>query len=215
MSYGTPPPQPGQPAPYGYGPPPNHPRATTVLVLGILALAFCGILGIPAWVIGNTALREIDVVLLRELHGVDGAVAAPAGIDPPAHRALLPEQTLLLGGLGGALGVDRDRIPVRDGRVVLHRRHRLFGRFAVIALGDVGLLAGHEAHDVVDLADALGPPAGGHPHALGHRVDAPRVDRMDHRVVGAVELLVVVIGPRVYPAQTDDIIRHVDQVISR
>lgn len=60
MSYGTPPPQPGQPAPYGYGPPPNHPRATTVLVLGILALAFCGILGIPAWLIGNTTLREID-----------------------------------------------------------------------------------------------------------------------------------------------------------
>src|SRR6478609_1520706 len=60
MSYGTPPPPPGSGAPYGYAPPPNHPRATTVLVLGILGLAFCGILGIPAWVIGNTTLREID-----------------------------------------------------------------------------------------------------------------------------------------------------------
>ena len=127
-------------------------------------------------------------MLLGELHRVDGAVPAPAGVDPPAHRALLPEQALLLGGFGGALGVDRDRVPVRDGRVVLHHRHRLFGRFACVALGNVGLLAGHEAHDVVDLADALRPPAGRHPHALGHRVDAARVDRVDHRVVGAVEL---------------------------
>ena len=57
-----------------------------------------------------------------------------------------------------------------------------------VALGDVGVLAGHEAHDVVDLADALRPPAGRDAHALGHRVHAPRVDRVDHRVVGAVEL---------------------------
>lgn len=59
MSYGTPPPPPG----YGaspYGPPPNHPQTATVLVLGILSLVLCGVLGIPAWVMGNRALREID-----------------------------------------------------------------------------------------------------------------------------------------------------------
>jgi hypothetical protein len=58
MSYGTPPPPPGYGAP-SYGPPP-HPQTATILVLGILSLVFCGILGIPAWVMGNRALREID-----------------------------------------------------------------------------------------------------------------------------------------------------------
>jgi hypothetical protein len=62
MSYGTTPPPPGTGPTYpGYGaPPPEHPRATTILVLGILSLVTCGILGIPAWIMGNTALREID-----------------------------------------------------------------------------------------------------------------------------------------------------------
>ena len=60
MSYGTPPP------PSGYGaaaygpPPPSHPQAVTILVLGILSLVLCGFLGIPAWVMGNRVLREID-----------------------------------------------------------------------------------------------------------------------------------------------------------
>jgi hypothetical protein len=38
----------------------NHPRTTTVLVLGILSLVVCGVLGPFAWSMGNTALREID-----------------------------------------------------------------------------------------------------------------------------------------------------------
>lgn len=59
MSYGTPPP-PGYGAPAYGAPPPNHPKAVTVLVLGILSLVCCGVLGIPAWLIGNSALREID-----------------------------------------------------------------------------------------------------------------------------------------------------------
>jgi hypothetical protein len=59
MSYG-PPPSTGYPTP-GYGPPPpNHPQATTVMVLGILSLAVCGVLGIPAWIMGNRVVREID-----------------------------------------------------------------------------------------------------------------------------------------------------------
>jgi hypothetical protein len=40
--------------------PANHPQGTTVLVLGILSLAVCGILGPFAWSMGNKALREID-----------------------------------------------------------------------------------------------------------------------------------------------------------
>src|SRR5690349_11002089 len=60
MSYGTPPPTPGYGAPAYGPPPPNHPRAVTILVLGILSLVLCGFLGIPAWVMGNRVLREID-----------------------------------------------------------------------------------------------------------------------------------------------------------
>ncbi|HEX3930053.1 MAG TPA: DUF4190 domain-containing protein [Nocardioides sp.] len=48
----------------GYGgyrpPPPNHPQATTVLVLGVLGIVVCGLVGPFAWGIGNTVVREID-----------------------------------------------------------------------------------------------------------------------------------------------------------
>jgi hypothetical protein len=59
--YGAPPPQPpyGQ-QPYGYGPPQDHPQATTVLVLGILGLVMCQIISPIAWVMGNRVVREID-----------------------------------------------------------------------------------------------------------------------------------------------------------
>jgi hypothetical protein len=63
--YGQPPygqPPYGQP-PYGQAPmgyPPDHPRATTVLVLGILGLVVCGIIAPFAWVMGRSTLAEID-----------------------------------------------------------------------------------------------------------------------------------------------------------
>ncbi|MGS2807289.1 DUF4190 domain-containing protein [Nocardia sp. MW-W600-9] len=53
----TPPPPQGYP---GYGPPPDHPQATTVLILGILGLALCGVLAPFAWAKGRTVLGEID-----------------------------------------------------------------------------------------------------------------------------------------------------------
>ncbi|SUA74038.1 Uncharacterised protein [Nocardia otitidiscaviarum] len=49
----------GYPA-YGYGPPPDHPQATTIMVLGILGLVFCQLLGPVAWIMGSKARREID-----------------------------------------------------------------------------------------------------------------------------------------------------------
>ena len=64
--------QPGQPpSGYGYGPPmpvrpPDHPKATTAMVLGIVALAGGMICYLPfflapfAWVMGGKAVREID-----------------------------------------------------------------------------------------------------------------------------------------------------------
>ncbi|MDR0283537.1 MAG: hypothetical protein LBI33_01395 [Propionibacteriaceae bacterium] len=47
--------------PYGAAyaaPRPEHPRATTILVLGILGFVTSGILGPVAWAMGNTARRE-------------------------------------------------------------------------------------------------------------------------------------------------------------
>ncbi|MEU7142220.1 DUF4190 domain-containing protein [Nocardia sp. NPDC046473] len=60
MSY--PPQQPpyGYPAYGAYGPPPEHPQATAILILGILGLVFCQIIGPVAWVMGRRALNEID-----------------------------------------------------------------------------------------------------------------------------------------------------------
>ena len=49
--------------PYGVpglgGAPAPHPRATTVLVLGILGLVCCGVLAPVAWVMGRSAEREV------------------------------------------------------------------------------------------------------------------------------------------------------------
>ncbi len=62
MSYDQPPPPPppqyGAPMPGATGA--NHPRATLILVLGILSIPCCGLLtGIPAIILGNTAKKEI------------------------------------------------------------------------------------------------------------------------------------------------------------
>ena len=48
------------PPPGTYYPPPKHPQATTVLVLGILGLVLCQVLGPFAWVMGNKAQKEIQ-----------------------------------------------------------------------------------------------------------------------------------------------------------
>ncbi|GAB3249868.1 hypothetical protein [Nocardioides dilutus] len=50
----------GAPMP-GYGPiAPDHPQATTVLILGILGLVLCQVISPFAWVMGNRVIREID-----------------------------------------------------------------------------------------------------------------------------------------------------------
>jgi hypothetical protein len=50
----------GAPPPYGYLQPPDHPRATTAMILGIVSLVCCQLTGPFAWVIGGRAVREID-----------------------------------------------------------------------------------------------------------------------------------------------------------
>ena len=38
----------------------EHPKGTTILVLGILGLVVCGVLAPVAWAMGNTAKKEMD-----------------------------------------------------------------------------------------------------------------------------------------------------------
>lgn len=64
--YASPQGQVGQPAPMpaaGWGPPAlgyPHPKATSILVLGILSVTVLQILGPVAWAMGRSTLREID-----------------------------------------------------------------------------------------------------------------------------------------------------------
>lgn len=47
--------------PYGYPPrPPEHPRASTALILGILGVSLCQVIAPFAWVIGRRTVTEID-----------------------------------------------------------------------------------------------------------------------------------------------------------
>lgn len=61
---GPPPPQPPYPPQYAYPypvEPPATSKATTAMVLGICGLVVCpGALSIPAWILGQQAVREID-----------------------------------------------------------------------------------------------------------------------------------------------------------
>lgn len=57
--YGSVPPPP-PPSGGGAAGPVDHPKGTMILVLGILSLICCSPLGIAAWLMGNTALKEID-----------------------------------------------------------------------------------------------------------------------------------------------------------
>jgi len=58
--YGNPPPnQYGAAPPYGFVVP-EHPQATTVLILGILGLVLCQAISPFAWVMGNRVVAEID-----------------------------------------------------------------------------------------------------------------------------------------------------------
>jgi ABC-type Fe3+ transport system permease subunit len=77
LSYGTPPPTDGPygQQPYGGPPAPTHGSATTALVLGILSLVICSPLGIPAYIIGRRAEREV----LASQGSLSGAGLAKAG----------------------------------------------------------------------------------------------------------------------------------------
>ena len=57
--YGNYPPNQYGAPPYGFGAP-EHPQATTVLILGILGLVLCQLISPFAWMMGNRVVAEID-----------------------------------------------------------------------------------------------------------------------------------------------------------
>jgi hypothetical protein len=71
--YGYPPQQGYLPQPVQYAP--DHPKATTVLVLGILGVVLCQLIGPIAWSMGKKTVDEIDA----SRGGLGGRGAAQAG----------------------------------------------------------------------------------------------------------------------------------------
>ncbi|WP_231123581.1 DUF4190 domain-containing protein [Nocardioides sambongensis] len=43
-----------------FGPPPDHPEASKILILGILGFALCQVLSPFAWIMGNRVKKEIE-----------------------------------------------------------------------------------------------------------------------------------------------------------
>ncbi|WNJ58982.1 DUF4190 domain-containing protein [Nocardia seriolae] len=73
---GYPQPAPGYyPQPYYGAPPPDHPQAVVVLILGIMSLVFCPLLGPVAWIMGGSARRE----LTRSQGAIGGSGMVTAG----------------------------------------------------------------------------------------------------------------------------------------
>jgi hypothetical protein len=103
------PPYPPQPPygqqPYGgYPPPQNHPSATTSLVLGIISLVACGLLtGIPAMLMGRSALRDIRSQPGR--YGGEGVARAGfwTGLVGTAWSAVVTVLVLGVFSFGGAV----------------------------------------------------------------------------------------------------------------
>lgn len=100
----TPPPPPPPPPPMGGPGAVDHPKGMTILILGILSLVCCSPLGIAAWLMGNTALKEIDaqpgrygnrqIVQIGRILGIIGTVLLLLGI----------VWLLFLGGLAAVSG---------------------------------------------------------------------------------------------------------------
>lgn len=86
--YGSTPPPPPPPPGGGYAV--DHPKGTTILVLGILSIVCFQPLGIAAWLMGNGALKEIDaapgrysnrqIVQIGRILGIVGTVLLIIGI---------------------------------------------------------------------------------------------------------------------------------------
>ena len=95
--YGAPPP------PMGGGPV-DHPKGTTILILGILSLVCCSPLGIAAFVMGNNALKEIDAQPGRYANRQLVQIGRILGIVGMVFLVLTLIWFLFLGGLAAISG---------------------------------------------------------------------------------------------------------------
>ena len=89
------PPWPQQPWQPGYPPPPPiHPQATTVLVLGIVGVVVCQVVGPFAWTMGNRVVAEIDAAGGRVGGRTEATVGRILGI---VSTALLAVSVVVFG----------------------------------------------------------------------------------------------------------------------
>jgi hypothetical protein len=114
---GQQPPWPQQPWPPAYPPPPPvHPQATTVLVLGIVALVACQVVGPFAWTMGNRVVAEVDAAGGRLGGGTEANIGRILGV---VSTALLAVSVLMIGlfvmfnvalfaGFAGFAGLNRN-----------------------------------------------------------------------------------------------------------
>lgn len=94
----TPPPPP--PPPMGGPGAVDHPKGMTILILGILSLVCCSPLGIAAWLMGNTALKEIDAQPGRYANRQIVQIGRILGIIGTALLAISLIFVVFFGGLG-------------------------------------------------------------------------------------------------------------------
>ena len=97
--YGSTPPPPPPPPATGGGPV-DHPKGMTILILGILSLVCCSPLGIAAWLMGNTALKEIDAQPGRYGNRQIVQIGRILGIIAMVFLVLSVIWVLFMGGLG-------------------------------------------------------------------------------------------------------------------
>lgn len=105
--YGAPPPPPPG---GGYGAAPlgggygggqvEHPKGTTILILGILSLVCCSPLGIAAFVMANSALKEIDANPAQYSNRQIVVIGRILGIVAMVLMVLSIIWIIFLGGLG-------------------------------------------------------------------------------------------------------------------
>ena len=98
----TPPPPP--PPPMGGPGAVDHPKGMTILVLGILSLVCCSPLGIAAWLMGNSALKEIDAQPGRYGNRQIVQIGRILGIIGTILLALTVIWFVFLGGLAAVSG---------------------------------------------------------------------------------------------------------------
>lgn len=90
----------------GLGGPQPHPRGTTVLVLGILGLACCGLLAPIAWVLGASADSDVKQYPGRYSNAGQVKAGKILGIVGTVLLVVSFLATVLIFSYGGAMGLE-------------------------------------------------------------------------------------------------------------